>query len=540
MDASVIIVGAGPAGLTLAAELRLGGADVIVIDRLATPSGQSRGLGFTARTLELFDQRGLLPRFGTVETSVHGHFAGLPLDYSVLPDGHFGARGIPQTRVEAVLAGWAADLGVRPRRGWSAVALTDRGDRVEVEVDTPGGPRRLCGRYLVGCDGGRSTVRRAAGFEFPGTDATMEMYLADVAGCAIRERRIGERRPGGMAMSAPLGDCVDRIIVVERGTKPRERVNPPDFADVADAWQRLTGEDIHQGRPLWVSTFTDATHQVTTYRRGSVLLAGDAAHTHLPAGGQGLSVSVQDAMNLGWKLAGTVRGWAPAGLLDSYHAERHPVGVRLLMNTQAQGYLFQSGAEVEPLRAVFAELMEYPAVRRHLAGMVSGLDIRYDVGPGDHPLLGRRVPNGELVTTTGRGTTAAGLLHRARGVLLDFTAGDSLRRVAAPWSDRVDVVSAFSHRLPPASPLAGTAALLIRPDGYVAWAAGACATPDPNPHTGGSATLDPNPDALPAALEAWFGRPSPATLARDPGSPSGAGPSEVGSPTEALGRHAAC
>jgi bifunctional hydroxylase/dehydrase len=503
MDASVIVVGAGPAGLTLAAELRLGGVDVIVMDKLAGPSGESRGLGFTARTMEIFDQRGLLPRFGDFETSALGHFGGLPLDYSVLDGAHFGARGIPQARIEAVLAGWAAELGVSVRRGWTAVGLTDDGDGVDLEVETPEGRLLLRGRYVVGCDGGRSTVRRAAGFDFPGTDATSEMFLADVAGCDLRARQIGERRPGGMVMSAPLGDGVDRIIVCEHGTPPHDRAGPPGFPEVADAWERLTGEDIHGGTPLWVSTFTDATRQVTEYRRGSVLLAGDAAHTHLPAGGQGLSVSVQDVMNLGWKLAGTVRGWAPPALLDTYHAERHPVGARLLMNTRAQGFLYHSGAEVEPLRAVFAELMQFPEVGRHLAGMVSGLDVRYDVGPGEHSLLGQRVPNQELVNADSKFATVD-LLHQGRGVLLDFTDRPGLRRVADPWSDRIEIVTAVPHELPAGSPLAGTAAMLVRPDGYVAWA---------EPDAPASNAPVPDGDGLRVALQRWFGLPASQPLA---------------------------
>lgn len=494
MEASVIVVGAGPAGLTLAAELRLGGVDVLVLDKLAEPSGESRGLGFTARTMELFDQRGLLPRFGDFEVSALGHFAGLPLDYSVLEGAHFGARGIPQARIEAVLAEWATELGAIIWRGCEAVALADAGAGVDLEVRVPEGSRRLRGHYVVGCDGGRSTVRRAAGFDFPGTDATIEMFLADVAGCHLRARRIGERRSGGMVMSAPLEDGVDRIIVVERGTPPRRRTGPPCFGEVADAWERLTGEDIHGGTPLWVSTFTDAAHHVRQYRRGRVLLAGDAAHTHLPAGGQGLSVGVQDSMNLGWKLAGTVRGWAPSTLLDTYHSERHQIGARLLMNTKAQGFLYHSGAEVEPLRAVLAELMELPEVARHLAGMVSGLDIRYDVGPGAHPLLGRRVPKQELVGADRKFTTID-LLRQGRGVLVDLTGHPGLGRAAAAWSDRIETVTAG---LPAGSPLAGTAAMLIRPDGYVAWAESTAPGP-------GRAA--PDTGALLTALHRWFGLP---------------------------------
>ncbi|WP_171166002.1 FAD-dependent monooxygenase [Streptomyces sp. I05A-00742] len=485
MDVPVIVVGAGPAGLFLAAELRLGGVDVLVLDELDRPSGQSRGLGFTARTMELFDQRGLLPRFGAVETSALGHFGGLPLDYGVLDDAHFGARGIPQARTEAVLGAWAAELGAEIRRGWRVDRLVNGPDGAEIEAATPTGRRRLRCRYLVGCDGGRSFVRGAAGFDFPGSAATREMFLADVSGCAIRPRQIGERLPGGMVMSAPLTDGVDRVIVCEHGTPPRRRDGPPAFAEVADAWQRLTGEDIRGGTAHWVSSFGDATHQVTEYRRDSVLLAGDAAHTHLPAGGQGLSVSVQDSMNLGWKLAATVRGWAPPDLLDTYHTERHPVGSRLLTNTRAQGLLYLSGEEVQPLREVFAELMELPEAGRHLAGRVSGLDIRYDVGPGDHPLLGRRLPPRELTGEQGA-TSTAEQLHPGRGVLFDLADDPGPRRAAVPWADRIRVVTAAPREAPGSGPFTGTTALLVRPDGHVVWTA-------------------PGGGDLPSALRRWFG-----------------------------------
>jgi bifunctional hydroxylase/dehydrase len=489
MDAPVIVVGAGPAGLVLAAELRLGGVEVIVLEKLDKPSGESRGLGFTARTLELFEQRGLGPRFGEVETSALGHFGGIPLDYSILKGAHFGARGIPQTRTEQVLGDWAAELGADIRRGHQVVGLTDHGDSVELEVDGPAGRIILTARYVVACDGGRSFVRGAAGFDFPGTDATMEMFLADVEGCNLPARQIGEKKPNGMVMSAPLGKGIDRIIVCEQGNKPQGRTGPPEFGEVADAWQRITGEDISGGTPHWVSSFGDATRHVSTYRLGSVLIAGDAAHVHLPAGGQGLSVSVQDTMNLGWKLAATVNGWAPADLLDTYHGERHPVGARLLINTRAQGMLYLSGSEVEPLRTVFAELMQFPEVGRHLAGMVSGFSITYDVGQGDHPLLGRRIPDEKLVAAEGN-TSAFELLHTARGVLLDLADSAALRAAAAPWSDRVDVVTVTPQELSDDSPLLHTAAALIRPDGYVAWA-----------------VHDTDQDPT-AALSRWFGQPS--------------------------------
>jgi bifunctional hydroxylase/dehydrase len=285
-------------------------------------------------------------------------------------------------------------------------------------------------------------------------------------------------------MSAPLGEGVDRIIVCERGTAPKRRTEPPTYAEVAAAWQRLTGEDISHGEGRWVSAFGDATRQVTEYRRGRVLIAGDAAHVHLPAGGQGLSVSVQDAFNLGWKLAAEVLGWAPPDLLDSYHRERHPIGARLLMNTQAQGMLYLSGEEMEPLRTVFAELMRYDDVLRHLAGMVSGLAIRYDLD-GEHPLVGMRLPKADLVSAEGKTTTVEPLRH-GLGAVLDFSDDAGLCAVARRWPGRVNVVSAQPHELSPTSRLAGVPALLARPDGYVAWVGADAA-------------------GLAAALERWFG-----------------------------------
>ncbi|QFZ21436.1 FAD-dependent monooxygenase [Saccharothrix syringae] len=485
MDTDVVVVGAGPTGLMLAGELRLGGARVVLVERLAEPTGQSRGLGFTARTVEVFDQRGLLPAFGEVETSAVGHFGGLLFDYTVLEGAHFGARSIPQSRTEAVLEEWALGLGADIRRGWEFTGLNDDGSGVDVTVSTPDGQRTLRAAYLVGCDGGQSPVRRAAGFDFPGSPATREMYLADVVGCDLRPRFLGERVAGGMVMSAPLGGGVDRVIICERGVPPTERAEPPTFAEVAAAWQRLTGEDISGGSASWVSSFTDAARQVAHYRRGRVLLAGDAAHIHLPAGGQGLSTGVQDAVNLGWKLAAEVRGTAAPGLLDSYHAERHPVGARLLMNTRAQGVLFLSGEEVEPLREVFAELIAYPDVSRHLAGMVSHLEVAYEVAEGDHPLLGRRLPKRSLTTSSGE-TTTTELLHTGRGVLLDLADDPKVREIAEDWSDRVTCVTAAVIGAEPDDVAAGTAAVLVRPDGYVAW-------------------TSPGGGDLAVALERWFG-----------------------------------
>ncbi|UWE09972.1 FAD-dependent monooxygenase [Actinacidiphila bryophytorum] len=485
MDASVIVAGAGPAGLMLAGELRLAGVDVIVVERLPRRTGESRGLGFTARTMEVFDQRGLLARFGEVETSNQGHFGGVPVDFAVLEGAHQAAKSVPQSATEAVLEAWAADLGADIRRDHELLGIAEKDDAVEITVRGPQGEHLLRTEWLVGCDGGRSTVRKAAGFDFPGTAATMEMYLADLRGVDLAPRMIGETLPGGMVMVGPLPGGVTRIIVCERGTPPRRRTGPPAFSEVSDAWQRLTGTDISHAEPVWVSAFGDATRQVTQYRRGRVLLAGDAAHIHLPAGGQGMNASIQDSVNLGWKLAAVQRGTAPETLLDTYHGERHPVGSRLLLNTRAQGMLFLRGEEMQPLRDVLGELVAYPEVARHLAAMVSGLEIRYDVGTGSHPLLGMRMPPLAL-TRKGRATSTAQLLHPARGLLLDLADNAELRRRSAGWTDRIDLVTAVPADPAPGS-LAGTTALLVRPDGYVAWAA-------PGSH-----------HDLPMALERWFG-----------------------------------
>ncbi|MFJ3671268.1 FAD-dependent monooxygenase [Streptomyces sp. NPDC090106] len=493
MDADVIIVGAGPTGLMLAGELRLGGAHVVVVERLEQPTGQSRGLGFTARAMEVFEQRGLLPWFGDLEKAPMGHFGGVQFDYTVLQDAHFGARGVPQSHTEDVLERWAISLDADIRRGWEFLELDEKGDHVEITVATPQGVQRLTAPYLVGCGGGSSPVRRAAGFSFPGTDATRTMYLADVAGCELRPRFLGERLPGGMVMAAPLGEGVDRIIVVPDVEPGRERERTVSFTEVADAWQDITGEDISGGTAHWVSSFTDATRQVTEYRRGRVLLAGDAAHVHLPAGGQGLSTGVQDAANLGWKLAAEVTGRAPIGLLDTYHTERHAAGARLLMNTHAQGMLFVGGPEMSPLRELMGELIQYDDVKRHLSGLVSGLDVHYDVGEGTHPLLGRRLPPRTLTTPSGDPVTTMELLHQGHGVLLDLADDPALRAAAAPWQDRVTTVTA---RPDPTEPvLTSTTALLVRPDGYLAWATG----------------TTPDPAGLRTALHRWFGDPGNTT-----------------------------
>ncbi len=490
-DTDVIVVGAGPVGLMLAGELRLGGAKCVVLERSQEPTDQSRALGFTARTIEVFDQRGLLPRFGGFDTIPIGHFGGISLDYREVAGGSYGAKGVPQSLTAAVLAERARELGADVRRGWEVTGFTPDRDGVTVEAATPAGPAHLRASYLVGCDGGRSMVRKKAGIAFPGYDAEIEMSFAEVSGCQVRPRPNGERVPGGMVLAFQQGPGIFRVTYYERGVAPRDGEEPPAFQEVADAWQRLTGEDIHGGTPLWIGRFTDASRQASEYRRGRVFLAGDAAHIHLPIGGQGMSTGVQDAVNLGWKLAAEIRGHAPPGLLDTYHSERHPVGARVLANTLAQRILYVSGEEeMQPMREIFAELTGLPVVRRHLIGMVTGLDIRYGKWPGDHPLIGRRLPNIELAYRPGTAGAlmAFQLLHQARGVVIDLADDALMRGVTARWADRVGTITARPCPAGGPGPLDGARAVLVRPDGYVAWAG--C-----------------EEAGLAGALARWFGNP---------------------------------
>ena len=488
MNADVIIIGAGPVGLMLAGELRLGGASVIVFEKRETPCGETRGLGFTSRAAEVFEQRGLLDRFGKVEMGTQTHFAGVRIDPALLDEHHLGVRSIPQHRIEKVLEEWARELGASVMRGYTLTDLKDTGDGVVAVVDGPDGSGEHTGRFLVGCDGARSRVRRLTGIDFSGTEATRGMYLAEIRGKKMQPRFVGERVPGGMVMIFPLEDGGVRITIHEDVAPPPEADHTVTFAEVADAWQRMTGESVHDATPVWVSAFTDATRQASEYQRGRVFVAGDAGHIHLPVGSQGLSVGVQDAVNLGWKLAATVKGWAPADLVSTYNGERHPVGARVLGGTLAQRTIYLNGDEMEPLRSVMGELVEIPAVARHLAAMVSGLDIRYDMGASGHPLLGMRIPpNRQLTLTDGDRVLVGDLLHQARGVLLSVGDQDGAAQLAAGWSDRVDLVTGQWTELWTSGEVP-VQSVLIRPDGYVAWV-----TPD-----GGQ---------LEDALRRWFGSP---------------------------------
>jgi len=490
MANSAIIVGAGPVGLMLAGELRLGGADVVVYDRLPAPSGESRGLGFTSRTAEVLDQRGLLGRLGDIRWGKQGHYGGIRIDFSLLDESHFGIMGLAQSVTEDMLGRWVDELGVEVRRGYDLTTLTETEDGVVLGFQGPDGYTEATGTYVIGCDGGKSTVRILADIDFPGDEATRGMYLADVVGADVRMRPIGERiEGGGMVLSVTLEPGVDRIVIHEPGVRPHHGEGELEFSELADAWQRMTGEDIHGASASWMCALTNATGLAAQYRKGRVFLAGDSAHDHAPLGTQGVSVGVQAAVNLGWKLAAVLGDRAPESLLDTYHTERHPIGEQLMRDVHSMSMLYLAGEEMEPLRAVVRELVTLPEAARRLAGRVSGLHIKYDMGAEGHPLLGLRLaPHRAVERADGSRTKVAELLHRGRGVLIVTDGDGGPAELAARWADRVDVITGAwadqeaGHHDAPRS-------VLVRPDGHIAWAAPA----------GGD---------LEAALTRWFGTPA--------------------------------
>ncbi|MEU6541696.1 FAD-dependent monooxygenase [Streptomyces sp. NPDC046859] len=481
----VVVVGAGPVGLFLAGELRLGGADVVVLERLRTPTTESRASTLHARTVELFDCRGLLEALGDPPREPRGHFGGVPMDLTV-PGPYSGQWKVPQTRTEELLQDRARALGADVRRGWEVRGLVQSGTHVELAVAAPDGERRLRAAYVVACDGEDSTVRALTGAAFPGSPAARELLRADIAGIDIPNRRF-ERREHGLAIAARMPGGTTRVMVHAFGRPARPRTGPPAFAEVVDVWRRVTGEDLSGGHPVWLNAFGDANQQLERYRHGRVLFAGDAAHRQMPSGGQALNLGLQDAANLGWKLAAVARGRAFDGLLDTYHDERHAVGRRVLANIRAQAQLLLGGPEVEPARALLGELIAAGPTRDHLAAMITGLDIRYPVGDGTHPLLGARLPLGTLPTPDGP-VGVAGALRDGRGLLLVAdTARAELRWLGKIWADRVTPVAV---RAGAGAPLHGAEGLLVRPDGHVAWAGA-------------------DPWAATAAIRHWFGRPDP-------------------------------
>jgi 3-(3-hydroxy-phenyl)propionate hydroxylase len=477
----VVIAGGGPAGLMLAAELALGGADVAIVERRASQELESqRSRGLHARTIEVLDQRGVAGRFLAAGTVAQiASFASIRMDISDFPTRHPYGLALGQDRFEEILAGWVEELKVPVYRETEVTGFAQ--DDVGVDVELSGG-RSLRARYLVGCDGGRSLIRKAAGIGFPGWDPSISYLIGEVD--MDEEPEPGIRRDAkGIHALGRLPDGRVGVVVRE---EEAGRTGEPDLRELSRALTSARGTDYGLRGATRISRFNDTTRQAASYRAGRVLLAGDAAHIHLPTGGQGLQLGVQDAVNLGWKLAQVVRGTSPETLLDTYQAERHPVGARVLRTNMAQTPLTRSDPRLDALRDSVAELLDMDEPRRRFGAMMSGLDIRYDLGEG-HPLAGRRMPDLDLVTAGGP-VRVYTLLHEARPVLLNL--GEPGGLDIKPWNERVRLIEAAyggTWELPVVGEVPAPAAVLIRPDGHVAWAG------------------DPADPRLPDALATWFG-----------------------------------
>jgi rifampicin monooxygenase len=451
----VIIAGGGPTGMMLAGELRLHGVHVLVLEKEGAPAEYVRSLGLHARSIEVMDQRGLLERFlaNGRKYPLGGFFAAITKPAPErLDSAHGYVLGIPQPLTDRLLTEHAVELGAEVRRGCELVGLSQDDDAVTADLADGA---QLRARYLVGCDGGRSTVRKLLGVDFPGQPAKLETLLgemevtaaAETVATVVAEIRETEKRFG----LGPVGDGRYRVVVPADGVA-EDRAVPPTLEEFKRQLRAYAGTDFGVHSPRWLSRFGDATRQAERYRVGRVLLAGDAAHVHPPMGGQGLNLGIQDAFNLGWKLAAEVAGWAPEGLLDSYEAERHPVAADVLDNTRAQAELMSTEPGAQAVRRLLSELMDFEDVNRYLTEKIIAIGVRYDFS-GDHPLLGRRMRDLQLK----RGHLY-GLMHDGRGLLMDQTGKLSV----AGWSDRVDHVVDVSEEL-------DVPAALLRPDGHVAW-----------------------------------------------------------------------
>ena len=461
VEHAVTVVGGGPVGLLLAAELTLAGVDVVVLERREGREVESaRGGGIYARTIEVLDQRGIAERLLAEGRTVPvASFADVELDLRTLPTRHPYTLALWQHRIEQHLADWAAELAVPVVRGCAVAGVAQDDEGVGVEL-TDG--RTLRTRYLVGCDGARSVVRRTAGIAFPGTAAAGSWTVAEVA--MREEPQLGAHRDAkGVYAMAPLGDGRVRVVLRDE----QVTTGDPTEADLRAALTALYGTDFGVHDVTWLSRFSDAARQAATYREGRVLLAGDAAHVHGPVGGQGLNLGLQDAVNLGWKLAEVVVGTAPDRLLDSYHRERHPVGARVLQLTLAMTALQRVDDHVQALVATLAEPLGCDEARARLAARLVGLDIAYDLGNG-HPLLGRRVPDLDLVTPDGP-TRVAALLRSARPVLLQLDGQPAPDVTGWPRVAVVAATATGAWELPVLGAVAPPTAVLVRPDGHAAW-----------------------------------------------------------------------
>src|SRR5215213_8596204 len=491
-DHAVVIAGGGPTGLMLAGELALAGVEVALVERRASQElAGSRAGGLHSRTIEVLDQRGIADRFlAEGQVAQVAAFAGTPFDISDFPTRHPYGLGLWQNHIERILAGWVHELRVPIHYGIEVTGFAQDDTGVDVELSDG---QLLRADYLVGCDGGRSLVRRAAGIEFPGWDPTSsliaEVELAEEPEWGIRRDGLGIHSFGRLEYEIRDGEVVYmdrgpiRVMVTEQHVGP---TTEPTLRDLSEALIAVWGTDYGVHSPTWISRFTDMARQAAAYRDGRVLLAGDAAHVHNPVGGQGLNTGVQDAVNLGWKLAQVVNQTSPESLLDTYHAERHPVAARVLRTTMAQGVLRRPDARATALRDTMSELLGMDEPRRRFAAMMSCLDIHYGLG-GGHPLLGRRMPDLDLVTANGP-LRVFSLLHDARPVLLNL--GELGDLEITGWGDRIQLVDAkYAGRweLPVLGEVTAPTAVLIRPDGHVAWVA------------------DETDARLDHALSTWFG-----------------------------------
>ena len=491
-DHAVVVAGGGPTGLMLAGELALAGVDVAIVERRASQDliGARAG-GLHSRTIEVLDQRGIADRFlSQGQLAQVAGFSQIPLDISDFPTRHPYGLALWQNHIERILAGWVGELAVPIYRGREVTSIAQ--DRTGVDVELSNG-QFLRAEYLVGCDGGRSVIRKAAGIEFSGWDPTTSYLIAEVEMAVetgeapewgIRHDALGVHALSRLEDGGPV-----RVMVTERHLGP---TSEPTLRDLSEALIAVYGTDYGIHSPAWISRFTDMARQAAAYRDRRVLLAGDAAHVHHPVGGQGLNTGVQDAVNLGWKLAQVVNQTSPDSLLDTYHAERHPVAARVLRNAMAQMALLRRlDDRTKALRDTISELLSMDEPRKRFAAMMSGLDIHYDLGEG-HPLLGRRMPDLDLVTANGP-LRVFTLLHDARPVLLNL--GEPGGFDIAPWANRVQLIDAKyvgEWDLPVLGAVTAPTAVLIRPDGYVAWVGD-------RPHLG-----------LADALTTWFGPPTAA------------------------------
>ena len=484
MDHAVVIAGGGPTGLMLAGELALASVDVAIVERRASQElAGARAGGLHARTIEIFDQRGIADRFlAQGQVAQVAGFGGTTLDISDFPTRHPYGLALGQNQIERILAGWVDEQGAKIYRGRDVTGFAQSDAGVEVELSDGSSLRA---DYLVGCDGGRSLIRKAAGIKFPGWDPTTSNLIAEVQ--LAEEPEWGIRRDAlGIHSLSRMGDGeLVRVLVTEQHVGP---ATEPTVRDLSHALIAVFGTDYGVHSPIWISRFTDMTRQAAAYRDRRVLLAGDAAHVHPPDGGQGLQTGVQDAVNLGWKLAQVVKGISPDSLLDTYHAERHPVAARILRRTMAQVALRRRDDRANAVADTVSELLAMDEPRRRLAAEMSGLDLHYDLGEG-HGLLGRRIPDLDLVTASGP-LRVFTLLHDARPVLLNF--GEPGGFDIIPWADRVqsiDATYAGPWELPALGAVPAPTAVLIRPDGHVAWVG------------------DRTEPTLVDALTTWFGPP---------------------------------